>query len=545
MKTIGQNIKHYRELKGMSQSELEVKSKMPRTAMMPSGTHLNGCERDVVLPEPCPILNIAKALGIDWFLLFDDMPVTGRILKLYEKCLQIDTERELKKIQEQKMTTTIGANIKKIREMVGIGEMNLTWLCFPDSHRWDVLAFETERELPSASDIMRMAEVLNCRWRDFFDYVDTSESVADLYGKCLIEECKKGKQEQDKMSQTKSEYSTIIDNIEKALNRSLFSPCHLYNGIHEMTGWKHYTGGSFREEDGCLIRIDKGGREDEIAKIVAAASKILGVNPLNFFHNVEMNESRVKLANELVRMQIMENYEHLKKEAEEKQNESIGCLQWRQGVIAGTIPLGGSQWPQEVINKIKVDVNAEIKKQKASDLIEKAHRFTFNCKCNPEKILNSMQEIHSDWTHDTEYLKYVDCRELMIGANGMIARGRYLLIKGLIKIKEFKDIMTANDNEIIKLAIETAREHHTSRECLKIFCVIATTKEVRKSLYEDLDCDYAEELFSGDDSLKTKNLRDLAWLIDFFTNNNPDYEGDPSDFEENYKNALIKDILGE
>lgn len=492
---------------------------------------------------------------------------------------------------------TIGQNIRRFREWLRHSPAELGMQCHLYSD--EMLCFSSylheigEISLNS-TEIMRIAEALKCKWKSLFEGVDFNEAYTlRLFKECAYKDgwdmssyrdgvyagyhfrkssevmyifvretigkfggqsaeiridTEQQKQEQDKMSETKSKYRTINQNIQQAIeNDSTVIPKIFYLNIYKMTGWKHVCQDRFTEDDSCNLQIDKGGREDEIAKIIAAASKILVVNPLNFFHNVEMNESRVKLANEIVRIQIMENYNQVKKEAEEKQNGPKVIIRTPLSVHEfqrQECMFGGSQWPQEVINKIKVDINAEIKKQKASELIEKAHRFTFNCKCNPEKILNSMQEIHSDWTHDTEYLKYVDYRELMIGANGLIRRGRYLLIKGLIKIKEFKDMLTANDNEIIKLAIETAREHHVSREYLKIFCVIATTEEVRRSLYYDFSCNYTGELFGGDGSLKTNSLRDISWLVNFFTHNNP-RDDDNDRISVKYKNALIKDILGE
>lgn len=99
------------------------------------------------------------------------------------------------------------------------------------------------------------------------------------------------------MSVNKFEYSDIIDNIEKELDKkdvfSLFFD--FYDRVYKMIGWKYVGVGNFREGDGCYIWIDGEGREDEIVKIVIVVFKMFCVDVISFFKNVKMRDSRIEI----------------------------------------------------------------------------------------------------------------------------------------------------------------------------------------------------------------------------------------------------------
>jgi transcriptional regulator with XRE-family HTH domain len=186
-------------------------------------------------------------------------------------------------------------------------------------------------------------------------------------------------------------------------------------------------------------------------------------------------------------------------------------------------------------------------KETEKELKDKAKAKEFQkCCLGGGEMLGPDYNLRSEWVQDTSFLKYVDC---MTALKNAITYKPSRVIEELIKIKEFKDVLTICDNEILKHAIKnvldsTPNQNQEAR--LRTFCVIATTKEVRESMYGEIGGCYADELcIDNKIALRNQNARNMLWLIEFFTNNNPEYDNENDRFDVKLKDALLQEILGE
>jgi hypothetical protein len=360
------------------------------------------------------------------------------------------------------------------------------------------------KHLPSESFICLMAKILNYPCMEFFFRVPlekklgfgSKETIGNMKATCLRIEARI-KEGAIKMS----ENSTIMNNIAKAIKPGCnkYSRDLFYYKIYSITGWKHESVDLFSQNNGSCLWIGSGGREDETAKILVAASEILEVNVMNFFQNVEMNESRVKVVDECYKLM-----KHKKSQKEMEEKEKI----------------------------------SDVKREK--ELKEKAEKFVNACKNGKELCCINGRRLNEYWKSDTSFLQYVSCLHAL---KYVMKDKPHKIVEELLELKEFKNILTDNDNEILKHAIHNVLTNRFNDIYLREFCIIATTKEVREAMYYEFsDCYAAELCIDNHEVLKSRNVRDMLWLVEFFTNNNPQYDTD--NFNLKYKDALLKEILG-
>jgi hypothetical protein len=200
----------------------------------------------------------------------------------------------------------------------------------------------------------------------------------------------------------------------------------------------------------------------------------------------------------------------------------------------------------ELGNNVSILAEKEEKKQESEDLKEealkkKAEEFHYRCR-HGGRITNDDNALCSEWASDLSFLRYVDHTKALKEA---LHNRPANVVKVLVGLPGFMDVLTRNDNEILRCAINNVLLYPKTENTLKIFCIIAATPVCRDMLWKANYQDKLYELTKKEGILRTKNLRDMMWLLTFFMNNCPLYDADEDEFEIQYKDALLKDILSD
>jgi hypothetical protein len=202
----------------------------------------------------------------------------------------------------------------------------------------------------------------------------------------------------------------------------------------------------------------------------------------------------------------------------------------------------------ELGNNISILAEKEEKKQESEELKEealkkKAEEFHQCCLGNGKILIDCNLVLHDEWRNDLSFLKYVDHLKAL---KGVIPHKAPYVIRALIKIQHFYDILVTKGDEIIEFAAEALIKRPENHHLLETFCIIATTYTCTRTLYVNPRVEYFfKRLQERKELYEKKNLRDMMWLLKFFIHNDPSdgYIDDYFDFQ--YKEALLKDILGD
>jgi hypothetical protein len=185
--------------------------------------------------------------------------------------------------------------------------------------------------------------------------------------------------------------------------------------------------------------------------------------------------------------------------------------------------------------------NKESEDLKEEALRKKAEEFHYRCR-HGGKITNDDNMLCSEWASDLSFLRYVDHAAALKEA---LYNRPANVVKVLVGLPGFMDVLTRNDIEILHCAINNVLLYPKTENTLKIFCIIVATPVCRSALWKMTYQDKLYELTKKEGILRTKNLRDMMWLLTFFMNNCPLYDADEDEFEIQYKDALLKDILSD
>jgi hypothetical protein len=174
---------------------------------------------------------------------------------------------------------------------------------------------------------------------------------------------------------------------------------------------------------------------------------------------------------------------------------------------------------------------------KEKELMEKAMKFEAGSQNSFSfgECEETLKEYKKDWS----FLKYVDIRKALV--NSLHYQASEVIIE-LLKLKEFKEILMTGGVFILKSAIENVIANlGNGSGYIKDFCVLVTMHELKKSLRCDAMLDFYRDLEQEKrDMYKYENFRNMMFIL-----RTEVYGLNDGDFYTPYKNALIKEILGE
>jgi hypothetical protein len=173
---------------------------------------------------------------------------------------------------------------------------------------------------------------------------------------------------------------------------------------------------------------------------------------------------------------------------------------------------------------------------KEKELMEKAAEFEAESKKSFSFGIyeSTLEKYKKDWS----FLKYVDIRKALV--NSLYYQGNEA-IRVFLELKEFKEVLKTDGIFVLKNTIGNIIQHPTASGFMKDFCVLVETPEMKASVrcYAMLDF-YRDLEQEKRDMYKYENFRHMMFIL-----RTEMYGLNDGDFYTPYKNALIKEILGE
>jgi hypothetical protein len=386
---------------------------------------------------------------------------------------------------------------RHIKEMTGY-----SYLCSPPMNQGSFLRlnddnqvliinidnlYNNKKYVPEVTKIIFAAsKILNVDLESFFVGVDMTHDKAELLIACIA---LKGAETCGKKEEVSKGYVQILENIKSAIRSS--------GGLTRLVATDRDIIAEW-EEGGKIDRIHinfakiEGLKDVLTPHVLVKLSNTLGLDVRDFFFS-DMDREMLDL-----------RYECFK-------------LLWKDGA-------------------------ERAEKETEKELKAKAAEFQ-KCCLGEGEMLGPDCNLRSEWVQDTSFLKYVDC---MTALKNAMTHKPPCVIKGLIKIKEFKDVLTSNDNEIITYAISKLIENPSNIFWLEKFCIIATIEKVRSAIYVHFGHNYTTKLSKEvGHLLEFRNIRDMLLIIKYFSSfhSNTDKDENCNYFDKILAQAILKETL--
>jgi len=214
------------------------------------------------------------------------------------------------------------------------------------------------------------------------------------------------------------------------------------------------------------------------------------------------------------------NKQHAQEEFEKKRKECIEKI----------------REARELRLKLRKEYEDESRAKKEKELMEKAAEFEAESKKSFSFGIceSTLEKYKKDWS----FLKYVDIRKALV--NSLYYQGNEA-IRVFLELKEFKEMLKTDGIFVLKNTIGNIIQHPTASGFMKDFCVLLETPEIKASVscYAMLDF-YRDLEQEKRDMYKYENFRHMMFIL-----RTEMYGLNDGDFYTPYKNALIKEILGE